>query len=200
MVRYPTAEKSDPLHELLREIDRPKAGRVRWARALARELDRRIAGVAERAAAYAPSAQGLRRQTYPPESLGGGVERAQREGERFKRDTLARADMLAPQAAAARAGITRQALDDRRKKGRALALSHVKRGFRYPSWQFDDDLGDPVAQVLPELRHLDAWGAYLFFVQHEPLLDDATPLDALRAGGLERVLGVARILRQDALA
>ena len=194
---YPTAEESDPLQSLLREVDRPRAGRARWARALARELDRRIARVAETAPAYVP---GGGRRAYPPESLGGGVERAVREGERFKRDTLARPEMLPPDVAADRAGITRQALDDRRKKGRALALSHLKRGFRYPAWQFDEDVADAVARVLPELRHLAPWGQFLFFTQHEPLLDAATPLDALRAGDLDHVLHVAQVLREDAPA
>lgn len=199
MARYPTAEEGDPLHALLREIDRPKAGRARWASDLARELNRRIARVADSAAARPARGGGLGRPSYPPESLGGGVERARHEGERFKRDTLGRAEMLSPEAAAARAGLSRQALDDRRKKGRALALSHVKRGFRYPAWQFDDDVADGMAQLLPELRHLDAWGKYLFLVEPEPLLDDATPLDVLRAGRPERVRHVARILREDAL-
>jgi hypothetical protein len=137
---------------------------------------------------------------YPPASLGGGIDRAIREGERFKRDTLARPEMLSPEVAAARAGITRQALHDRRRKGRALALSHVKRGFRYPAWQFDDDVAAGVVQVLCELNHLDPWGQFLFFTQHEPLVDAPTPLDALRAGKLDRVLHAAQVLREDAPA
>lgn len=192
---YPTAEESDPLPALLREIVRPKAGRARWATALAQELDRRIARVAETAPAYAPG--GSPRMMYPPDALGGGVDRAVREGERFKRDRLSRPDMLSPDRAAARAGITRQALDDRRKKGRALALSHLKRGFRYPAWQFDDGVATDVARVLPELRHLDPWGQFLFFTQNEPLLDADTPLEALRAGDVDRVLHVVRALRED---
>jgi len=194
---YPAAEESDALQALLREIDRPKAGRARWARALAHELERRIARVAETAPVYGG---GGPRPVYPPASLGGGIDRAVREGERFKRDTLARPEMLPPEVAAARAGITRQALDDRRKKGRALALSHVKRGFRYPAWQFDDEVATGVVQVLCELNHLDPWGQFLFFTQHEPLVDARTPLDALRTGNLDRVLHAAQVLREDAPA
>jgi hypothetical protein len=57
-----------------------------------------------------------------------------------------------------------------------------------------------VARVLPELRHLDPWGQFPFFTQREPLLDDTTPLDALRADDLDGVLHVARGLREDAPA
>jgi len=199
MVRYPLAEDHDPLQSLLREVERPKAGRARWASAVVRELERRIAGVAETAARYGARKDAMVRPSYPPELLGGGVERARREGERFKQTTLARPEMLPPEAAAARAGLSRQALDDRRKKGRALALSHVKRGFRYPAWQFDDNVAASVPQVLAELRHLDAWRKYVFLVEPEPLLDEATPLDVLRAGRLERVLQVARVLREDGI-
>jgi hypothetical protein len=102
---YPTLEEADPLQALLREVDDPKAGRARWAKALAGELDRCIGRVAETAPAYGPGPH--RRPAYPPASLGGGAERAVRADERFKRDTLASPEMLPPEVAAARAGITR---------------------------------------------------------------------------------------------
>jgi hypothetical protein len=130
----------------------------------------------------------------PPSDLGGGVARAQQEGERLKRQVLTQADMLAPERAAARAGITRQALDLRRKKRQALALTHAKRGYRYPAWQFADELAEPVLQLLPRLAHLDAWAQYLLLTQPEPLLEGRSIVEALRAGEHDRAERVIDIL------
>src|SRR5262245_66012698 len=111
MVRYPLAEDHDPLQSLLREVERPKAGRARWASAVVRELERRIAGVAETAARYGARKDAMVRPSYPPELLGGGAERARRGGERFKQTTRARPETPPPEAAAARAGPAAQAPD-----------------------------------------------------------------------------------------
>jgi hypothetical protein len=161
--------------------------------ALVRLVDERIRRtIADLQAGQLPRAPA----TYPEEALGGGIERAESEGQRFKRETLSRAEMLAPEKAAALAGISRQALDLRRKNAQALALSHAKRGFRYPAWQFDEELAEPLMRVLPKLAHLDAWGQYLFLTRAEPLLEGRTPLEALRAGELSRVERVIRLLSE----
>jgi hypothetical protein len=133
---------------------------------------------------------------YPPEALGGGIERAEIEGARFKRETLTRPEMLPPDQAAKLAGISRQALDLRRRHGQALALSHAKRGFRYPAWQFADDIAEPLMRVLARLTHLDCWGRYLLLIQSEPLLGGRSPLEALRAGESERVARVIHVLTE----
>jgi hypothetical protein len=131
-----------------------------------------------------------------PSALGGDVDRALEEGEGFKSEVLARNDMLAPEAAAARARITRQALDLRRKRGQALALAHAKRGFRYPAWQFADALAEPMMEILPRLAHLGAWERYLLLTEPEPLLEGASVVESLRSGKLARVRHVVQILAQ----
>lgn len=137
---------------------------------------------------------------YPQSDLGGGIGRAEKEGELFKRELLARADMLPPDRAAAKAGITRQALDLRRRKGQALALTHAKRGFRYPAWQFSEKLAEPMLGLLPQLAQFDPWAQYLVLTQPEPLLDGKSVLDALRAGELSKVTRVVHILSQPETA
>jgi hypothetical protein len=132
----------------------------------------------------------------PPSEVGGGVARAQHEGELLKRQLLARADMLPPERAAALAGITRQALDLRRKRSQALALTHAKRGYRYPAWQFVDKLAQPMLQLLPQLAHLESWAQYLLLTQPEPLLEGRSVVEALQAGELSAVKRVIEILRQ----
>ena len=131
---------------------------------------------------------------FPKEALGGGVARAREEGESFKREVLAREDMLSPEVAARKAGITRQALDLRRRQRRALGLTHAKRGYRYPSWQFEDAVAEPIIEILPLLAERGAWASYLQLTEPEPFLAGRSVVESLRAGDRERVNRVVRIL------
>ena len=186
-------KSAEPLQELVAAFGVSGSQRVRAAERLLQVVDARIEQfVAEN---LAPRLQALSPR-YPKASLGGGIERAEQAGEQRKQAVLDQPEMLSAQAAAQRAGMSRQALDDRRKAGRALA--HLKRGFRYPAWQFEDGVAGAMAAILPALSHLDPWQQYFFFVQAEPLLDGLSPLAALRAGKSERLLKVIEILRQDA--
>ena len=141
-----------------------------------------------------PVAPAVRLPNYPPEQLGGGLERAYAEGEIFKRTELGRPFMLSGEEAAKRAGLTRQALDDRRKAGTALAVAHIKRGYKYPAWQFSDRLAEPLAALWPILKPMDSWGKYLFFIEREPLVGGRTPLEALEAGEHAAVIRAARAI------
>ena len=134
--------------------------------------------------------------TYSDAALGGGMARAIEEGEQFKSRMMGRSDMLAPERAAAKAGISRQALDLRRKKHLALALSHGKRGFRYPAWQFSDALAEPMQVILPLLSNHDAWSGYLLLTEPEPLLDGLSVVSTLRAGRVAQAVDVVRKLTQ----
>lgn len=178
--------------EVFSAVGVPPRARKRAADALLRLVDERVRVAFQAATEGRGLVQG---GGYPEGSLGGGVERAEEEGQRLKQEILRRPAMMAPEAAAARAGISRQALDLRRRRSQALALSHVKRGYRYPAWQFDDDIAPSLAPVLAALSHLDAWGQYFFLTQPEPLLEGETPLASIRAGQLERVLRVVERLR-----
>ena len=169
----------------------PKA-RKRAADALLRLVDERVRVAFQAATEWRGLVQA---GSYPEELLGGGVERAEQEGQRLKQGILWRPEMLAPSGAAARAGISRQALDLRRVRNQALALSHVKRGYRYPAWQFDDDVAPRLTRILAALSHLDPWAQYFFLTQPEPLLEGKAPLAAIRAGKLEQVLRVVEQLR-----
>jgi hypothetical protein len=131
-----------------------------------------------------------------PTELEGGVAQAQTQGEQFKRLVLACPEMLAPERAATVAGISRQALDLRRKKGQALALKHAKRGYRYPAWQFADAIAPLMLALLPQVAHLDAWAQYLLLTQPEPLLDGKSIVETLQAGDVDRARHVLEILRQ----
>jgi hypothetical protein len=178
--------------EVFSAVGVPPKARKRAADALLRLVDERVRVAFQAATEWRALAQG---SSYPEVLLGGGLERAEQEGQRLKQQILQRAEMLAPGDAAARAGISRQALDLRRVRNQALALAHIKRGYRYPAWQFDDDVAPTLIQLLAALSHLDPWGQYFFLTQPEPLLEDKSPLAVIRAGKFEEVLRVIERLR-----
>jgi hypothetical protein len=91
-------------------------------------------------------------------------------------------------------GITRQAVDKRRREGKLLA---VPRGsdFRYPAAQFAD--GEAVAglrEVLAAIGLRGRWGILNFLTAADDELDGATPLEWLRhhPDQLQPVLRLAR--------
>ena len=133
---------------------------------------------------------------YPDAALGGGLVRAVEEGGEFKLELIGRSNLLPPTRAAAKAGISRQALDLRRKKGLALALSHAKRGFRYPAWQFTDAIAEPMQAILPLLAKYDPWSRYLLLIEPEPLLEGLSIVSTLQAGKVKQAMEAVRKLTQ----
>ena len=96
-------------------------------------------------------------------------------------------------------GISRQAVDKRRKQGLLIGLDLGRRGFAYPAWQIGDQgtlAGLPAA--LAELRDESPWGQAAFYLTSNVWLDGETPLAALRRGEIERVREAARHLGDQA--
>jgi len=93
-------------------------------------------------------------------------------------------------------GLTRQAVDKRRRDNRLLAVQTGGRVYRYPVWQVDG--GETLSgfeEVLKVLADDDAWMTLQFFLRENPRLGNERPLDLLRAGGdkkLEEVRTAAR--------
>jgi hypothetical protein len=90
-------------------------------------------------------------------------------------------------------GITRQAVDKRRAQNQLIALTQGRRGYIYPSFQFEEGktlsgLGD----VLEELKSFDPWMQLAFFVNSNDRLSGKTPAAALRTGNQSEVLRAAR--------
>jgi hypothetical protein len=95
--------------------------------------------------------------------------------------------------AAEHLGITRQAVDKRRKAGQLLALELPKRGMHYPAWQFADEGVLPgLVETLAALREHDSWAQARFFVSGNLRLGGRRPVDLLRRGKIEPVLGAAQ--------
>lgn len=90
-------------------------------------------------------------------------------------------------------GISRQAVDKRRRAGRLLALPAGGRGYRYPVWQFAEGGVLPgLEEVLPDFAVDDPWMRAAFFLGGNVRLEGAIPLEELRRGRVEEVRRAAR--------
>jgi hypothetical protein len=90
-------------------------------------------------------------------------------------------------------GISRQAVDKRRRSRNLIALSTGRHGYRYPVWQFTKSGPLPgLEDVLQALEPHDEWMQIAFFVSDNPRLGGQSPINMLKAGKLERVLNAAR--------
>ncbi|NOY27699.1 MAG: hypothetical protein GXP62_17685 [Oligoflexia bacterium] len=97
-------------------------------------------------------------------------------------------------------GISRQAVDKRRRAGQLLAVNTGRRGYRYPVWQLTQGGAlTGLELVLDALGRFDPWIRFSFFLQPHPALgeDGRRPLDLLREGDVEPVLGAARTLGEQ---
>jgi hypothetical protein len=85
-------------------------------------------------------------------------------------------------------GISRQAVDKRRSSNQLLALTQGRRGYSYPSFQFDDGRTiTGLEEVLAELKDLDPWMQMVFFTSPHERLEGKTPLNDLRKGLVNEV-------------
>jgi hypothetical protein len=91
-------------------------------------------------------------------------------------------------------GISRQAVDKRRRQGKLLALSLGKRGYFYPVWQFSENGVLPGFEtIMNVLKNYDPWMKVVFMLNANDRLDNRTPLEELREGQLDRVFEAARV-------
>ncbi|MGC4108396.1 MAG: hypothetical protein QM753_18905 [Thermomicrobiales bacterium] len=98
-------------------------------------------------------------------------------------------------------GITRQAVDNRRKRGKLVAVELGRRGYAYPAWQFHSGRVAPgLDRVLAAFPEPGAWAFVAFMLNGNARLDGARPLDALRDGQIDRVLHAASIYGEQSAA
>ncbi len=87
--------------------------------------------------------------------------------------------------------ISRQAVDARRKKGRILAVSTGRHGWRYPLCQFDggseSGLLPGLEQVLDAIDDEGGWMVLAFLLSPEERLGARRPLDVLKDGEVEEI-------------
>jgi hypothetical protein len=88
--------------------------------------------------------------------------------------------------------VSRQAVDKRRAANQLLALTQGRRGYSYPSFQFEDGKTlDGLEEVLNNLIALDPWMQLRFFTSPHERLGNKTPIEALRSGRAGEVVRAA---------
>jgi len=99
------------------------------------------------------------------------LARVRQAGEAFKAKVLAQPDMLSAEDAAGKVGKSRQTINDQRLAGKIIGLSFGSDRFRYPEWQFHDNVyGKPLEAALEALGHADAWEKWRFFTTEDGML------------------------------
>ncbi|MBZ5522174.1 MAG: hypothetical protein LAP21_08025 [Acidobacteriia bacterium] len=89
-------------------------------------------------------------------------------------------------------GISRQAVDKRRSSNQLLALTQGRRGYSYPSFQFEDGRTiRGLEEVLAQLKSLDPWMQMVFFTSPNERLGGKTPIENLQKGLVEEVTRAA---------
>ena len=89
-------------------------------------------------------------------------------------------------------GISRQAVDKRRSSNQLLALTQGRRGYSYPSFQFEDGRTiRGLEEVLAHLKSLDPWMQMVFFTSPNERLGRKTPIESLQKGLVEEVTRAA---------
>ena len=88
--------------------------------------------------------------------------------------------------------MTRQGVDKRRRQGQLLGLSVGRRGYRYPSWQFQSgEVLQGLPDVLAAFTDLDAWTIAVFLTTGDVRLSGKTPLEVLQLGQVDAVVQAA---------
>ncbi|WLC16652.1 hypothetical protein [Bradyrhizobium diazoefficiens] len=88
-------------------------------------------------------------------------------------------------------GISRAAVDKRRKNDALIGIQDGARAVRYPSWQFTaTGVLEGIPEALGVIGVKDPWMRLQFFLSHDRDLD-ATPLKALRDGRIAEVVSAA---------
>jgi len=91
-------------------------------------------------------------------------------------------------------GISRQAVDKRRRTGKLIGLPKGQHAYVYPIWQFkDQSVIEGLETVLGQLQDYDPWMQVVFMLEPNLRLNSKTPLEGLHSNQIDQVLAIARI-------
>jgi hypothetical protein len=115
-----------------------------------------------------------------------------RSGAQYRRERMDAADMITTDEAAALAGTTRVTINAWIKSGRCIGVSHLRRGFKLPRWQFEPAIWAALQPVAKQLGTADGWQVLAFLESPATALDGQTPRAALEQGTpLDRIVALA---------
>jgi hypothetical protein len=115
-----------------------------------------------------------------------------RSGAQYRRERMEAADMITTEEASALAGTTRVTINAWIKSGRCVGVSHLRRGFKLPRWQFEPAIWPALQPVAKQLGTPDGWQLLAFLESPATALDGQTPRAALEQGTpLDRIVALA---------
>jgi excisionase family DNA binding protein len=127
-----------------------------------------------------------------PYASGAQTDALLRSGAAYRRERMQAADMITTDEAAELAGTSRVTINAWIKSGRCLGVSHLRRGFKLPRWQFEPFVFPYLQPMSKALGTTDGWPLLAFLESPHPALDGQTPRVALEQGvDAKRVLGLA---------
>lgn len=135
--------------------------------------------------------------TRKPTAFETAMSNARKRGSLRVGEILSGDDMLSGEEFGNRLGLTRQAIDARRKNGQLIGLEGPGRGVHYPEWQImsDGHLTPGISEIL-ELVDGDTWAAYRFLVEDFPDASRDRLVDKLQDGEVDLVLNhIETVLR-----
>jgi hypothetical protein len=135
------------------------------------------------------------------QATGEPYREALRRGHEARKELLAaEGGVLSGAEVAELLGLSRQAVDKRRRLGRLLGFSIGRRGIVYPAWQFTEGGVLPgLEEVLSDLPIRTGWSPVIFMLSENAWVDNERPLDCLRRGEIECVRRAAKMyLEQSA--
>ena len=105
-----------------------------------------------------------------------------RRGAEYRRQRINASDMITTDEAADLSGSSRVTINAWIKSGRCIGVTHLRRGFKMPKWQFEPYVF-PVIQSLSEaLGTTDGWQLLSFLETPHEALDGLAPRIALEQG------------------
>lgn len=104
---------------------------------------------------------------------------------------IAADDMVSTAVAAKLVNTSRVAIDAWIREGRCIALTHSRRSFRLPRWQFEAQLWPLVPKLFSALGTVEGWALLAFLDSPHGALGGITPRAAIEQGHGTRVLAIA---------
>lgn len=113
-------------------------------------------------------------------------------GAEFRKRRIAAADMLTSDEAAELAGVSQVTINAWIKHHRCIGVSHLRRGFKLPKWQFEPQVFEAIGPLFKALGTTDGWSLLSFLENAQEALDRRTPLVALSQGeSVDRIIQLA---------
>lgn len=105
-----------------------------------------------------------------------------RRGAEYRLQRINASDMITTDEAADLSGTTRVTINTWIKSGRSIGVTHLRRGFKMPKWQFEPYVFPVIQSLSQELGTTDGWQMLSFLETPHEALDGLAPRIALEQG------------------